>query len=127
MKRKIIRLTEADLENIVKESAKRVLKESYDNDDSYEDDEELNWEMKELEKAFKKQNGTYHAKSSDGSLETGDKVVVHTKKGDIEGVIDDFDINLMTYEETVEVNYYDQEKKREMTMISVPLSRIEKL
>ena len=40
-------------------------------------------DMGELTKAFQKGNGTYQATSRDGKFKTGDKVVVHTRKGDI--------------------------------------------
>lgn len=132
MKKKIIRLTEADLKDMVMQSVRRLLKESYANDEEYsfedeDEDEEISYEMAQLQKAFQKENGTYHAKSSDGTFETGDKVVMHTKKGDIEGVIDDFDVNFMTYEETADVKYFDQTRNKEMTMIGVPLSKISKI
>lgn len=112
-KKKIIRLTEADLKNMVMQSVRRLLKESYEDDEDYsfedeDEDEEISYEMAQLQKAFQKENGMYHAKSSDGTFETGDKVVIHTKKGDIEGVIDDFDVNFMTYEETADVKYFDE-------------------
>ena len=112
------------------QSVRRLLKESYANDEEYsfeDEDEEISYEMTQLQKAFQKENGTYHAKSSDGTFETGDKVVMHTKKGDIEGVIDDFDVNFMTYEETADVKYFDQTRNKEMTMIGVPLSKISKI
>ena len=130
MEKKIIRLTEADLKEMVMQSVRRLLKESYANDEDYsfEDaDEDISYEMAQLQKGFQKENGTYHAKSSDGTFETGDKVVIHTKKGDVEGVIDDFDINFMTYEETADVKYFDQTQNKEMTMIGVPLSKISKM
>ncbi len=130
MKKKIIRLTEADLKEMVMQSVRRLLKESYANDEDYsfeDEDEDISYEMGQLQKAFQKENGTYHAKSSDGTFKTGDKVVIHTKKGDIEGVIDDFDVNFMTYEETADIKYFDQAKNKEMTMIGVPLSKISKI
>ena len=120
---KLIKLTESDLHNIIMESVQDILKEWSDSDE-----EELNYDMQQLQKAFQKQNGTYHAKSSEGQFQTGDKVVIHTKKhGDIEGVIEDFDVNYMTYEETADVTYFDKEKNKELTMIGVPLSKIEKI
>lgn len=130
--KKIIRLTEADLKDMVMQSVRRLLKESYANDEDYsfengDEDEETSYDMAQLQKAFQKENGTYHAKSSDGTFETGENVVMHTNKGDIEGVIDDFDINFMTYEETADVKYFDQAKNKEMTMIGVPLSKISKM
>lgn len=93
------------------------LKESYD--------DELSYDMKELTKAFQKANGTYQAKSSDGNFQTGDRVIVHGKKGNIEGVITDFGTHLMTWEETCDVDY-DKDGKT-WTLLSVPLDRIEKI
>ena len=117
----IIRLTESDLHRMVIESVNSVL-------EGIEGDDELNYDMREFIKAMQKSKGTYHAKSSDGSLQTGDKVIVHTnRRGDIEGVVEDFDTNLMTGEETVDVDYFDEEKGRKMTMICCPISRIEKI
>lgn len=111
-----IHLKESELRQMIAESVKKVLKE----------DEELDYDMRELQKAFQKQNGTYHATSEDGSLQTGDKVIVHTRKmGDIEGVIEDFGTHLMTWEETADVKY--MKDGREWTMMSVPLNRIEKI
>ena len=110
-----IRLKESELKRMISESVKRVLSEN----------EELDYEMRELKKFFQKQNGKYHAKSSDGKFETGDKVIVHSKKGDIEGVIDDFGTHLMTWEETADVNYMKDGK--EYTFLGVPLSKIEKI
>ena len=122
MKKKLIKLTESDLYNIIEGTVKSIIKESY------EDDEELNYDMQQLQKAFQKQNGTYSATSSDGKFKTGDKVIVHTKKnGDIEGLIEDFGTNIMTWEEDCDIKYFDENKGKEMTMLSVPLTRIEKI
>lgn len=114
--KRVIRLKESELKRMIAESVRKILKE----------DEELDYDMRELQKAFQKQNGTYHATSEDGRLQTGDKVIVHTRKmGDIEGVIDDFGTHLMTWEETADVKY--MKDGREWTMMSVPLNRIEKI
>ena len=122
MKKKLIRMTENDLHSIIKESVNKIIKESY------EDDEESAYEMGLLNKALQKEKGTYHATSQDGKFQTGDKVIVHTKKrGDIEGVIDDFDTHLMTWEEVADVKYFDKERGKEMTMMSVPLKCLEKI
>lgn len=134
MKKKLIRLTESDLHKLIGTSVKRIIKESFD-DGNYDDEEgfdpskeELDWELKQFQKAMQKQNGTYHAKSSDGNFQTGDKVIVHTKNmGDIEGVIEDFDTNIMTWEDTVDVKYFDEKRGEEMIMLSVPLTKIEKI
>ena len=116
-----IRLTEQDLYSVIRNSVKRIIKESYEYDD------ELSYDMKELEKAFKKAHGTYHASSSNGQFHTGDKVIVHSKRyGDFEGIIEDFDINFMTYKENADIKFYN-DNGREMTMLSVPLSKIEKV
>ena len=111
-----IRLNESELKQMIAESVKKFLKEN----------EELDYDMRELQKAFQKQNGTYNATSEDGTLQTGDKVIVHTRKmGDIEGVIEDFGTHLMTWEETADIKY--MKDGREWTMMSVPLNRIEKI
>ena len=137
----MIRLTESDFYDIISGSVKKLIREFDDSDahlqqdndlpDDYneddEDDEEVGYEMQQLQKAFQKQNGTYHATSSDGQFQTGDKVIVHSKKGDIHGVIEDFGTNIMTWEEDCDVTYFDKEKGKEMTMISIPLTKIEKV
>ena len=117
-----IRLTEQDLYSVIRNSVKRIIKESYDD---YGDD--LSYDMKEFEKAIKKAHGTYHASSSNGQFHTGDKVIVHTKRyGDVEGIIEDFDINFMTYKENADIKFYNDDG-REMTLMSVPLSKIAKV
>ena len=131
--KRVIRLRESELKRLISESVKRVLKETeeisdYDDelDDYDEEDDELSYDMRELQKAFQKQDGTYHATSQDGSLQTGDRVIVHSKNmGDIEGVIDDFGTHLMTWEETADVKYFKDGK--EWTLVSVPLDKIEKI
>ena len=65
-----------------------------------------------------------NSKSRDGKFKTGDKVIIHSRRGDIEGVISDFDTNLMTSEETTDVDY--DHNGRTMTMIGVPLKALEK-
>ena len=92
---------------------------------NYETQEELNYEVRELQKAFQKQNGTYFAKSENGKFQTGDKVIVHSRRGDIIGTITDFDINIMTWKEQAEIDYVEDGKT--MTMLCVPLSKIEKI
>lgn len=90
-----------------------------------EADEEMRYDMGELTKAFQKANGTYQATSMDGKFKTGDKVIVHTRKGDIQGVISDFSENFMTYEETADVDF--KENGQIKTLISCPLNKIEKI
>lgn len=106
----------------------KMLKESFDDDDAFwkqEQQDELDYDMGELTKAFQKMNGKYQAKSRDGKWQTGDRVIVHGKTKNIEGVITDFDVNFMTYEENCDVDY--EKDGRTYTMINVPLSRIEKI
>lgn len=128
--KKTIRLTEKELHKLIKESVKRVLRESTEIDpdtSDYENDEEMSWEMRNFMNAMKKANGTYHATSSDGQYQTGDRVRVNNLKcGSIEGVIEDFDTNFMTFEECCSVDYVNSEG-RKMTMIGIPLSNIEKI
>ena len=85
----------------------------------------MRYDMGELTKAFQKGNGTYQATSRDGKFKTGDKVVVHTRKGDIQGVIFDFTENFMTYTETADVDFEEDGKTK--TLIFCPLDKIEKI
>ena len=97
------------INKIVSETLKRTLSEGMTPEDKWvvdeEADEDMRYEMGELNKAFQKTNDTYQATSKDGNFKTGDNVIVHTRKGDIEGVISDFDVNFMTYKETADVEY----------------------
>lgn len=95
------------------------LRESYD--------EDIDYEMSQFIKAVQKRRGTYSAKSYDGKLKVGDKVVVNSDKGLIDGVISDFDVNIMTGGETVEIEYWNEEKKSKWTMCGVPISRVKKV
>lgn len=107
----------------IMESRKKKVNEAL----SPEMEDELSYDMREFTKAMQKSNGTYHAKSSDGTFQTGDNVVVHSRlKGDIKGVITDFDVNFMTFEETADVDYQDENGKT-FTLMSVPLSKIQKI
>lgn len=128
MKQKI-QLNEKQLKSIILNSVKKILNEGLYNDDEEfwknERDAEMNYDLKNFEKAAQQDKGTYQASSSDNSFHIGDHVVVHAKRGDVEGVISDFDDNLMTGEEQVSVNY---EKNGETwTMICIPISKIEKI
>lgn len=129
--KKTIKLTEKRLNSIITESVKKALKEYVrtpedEFNDNFEREQELNYDMDQFRKAVQKSNGTYYAKSSQGNLQTGDNVVVHTKKGDINGVIEDFDWNDMTFEETCDVKFTDETGKTK-TLICCPLSKIEKV
>lgn len=90
-------------------------------------DEDIDYEMSQFIKAVQKRRGTYSAKSYDGKLKVGDKVVVNSSKGLIDGVISDFDVNIMTGGETVEIEYWNEEKKSKWTMCGVPISRVKKV
>ena len=117
------------IDMIVSETLKRALNEVMSPEDKWvadeEADEDRRYEIGELNKAFQKANNTYQATSSDGNFKTGDKVIVHTRKGDIEGVITDFDVNFMTYKETADVEY--NENGRTRTLLGCPLDKIEKI
>ena len=114
--KRTIRLRESELRRMISESIRSVLKE----------DEELDYDMRELKKALQKQYGTYHATSQNGDFQTGDRVIVHSKRmGDIEGIIEDFGTHLMTWEETADVIF--MKDGREMTLAGVPLSKITKI
>ena len=99
----MVHINESELKNIIrntlKETLTKALREEMSPEDKWvadvEADEEMRYDMGELTKAFQKSNGTYQATSSDGKFKTGDKVVVHTRKGDIQGVISDFSENFM--------------------------------
>jgi len=126
--RQLVLSKRKDFGNVYENSQIKESESDYDDDSEYfkqEEEDELNYDLKELSKAFQKSNGTYHAKSSDGSFQTGDKVIVHGKTKEIEGIIEDFDTNFMTYEETCDVKY--QKDGKEWTMIGVPLSKVEKI
>ena len=129
----MIHINESELKNIIrktlKESLTKALREEMSPEDKWvadeEADEEMRYDMGELSKAFQKSNGTYQATSRDGKFKTGDKVVVHTRKGDIQGVISDFSENFMTYEETADVDFEEGGKTK--TLLSCPLDKIEKI
>lgn len=127
--KRTIKLRESELRRMIAESVKRALNEVMSPEDKWvadeEADEDMRYEMGELDKAFQKANDTYQATSSDGNFKTGDKVIVHRRKGDIEGVITDFDVNFMTYKETADVEY--NENGRTRTLLGCPLDKIEKI
>ena len=128
----MVHIKESELKNIIRKTLKESLIKALNEEVSPEDkwaadeeaDEEMRYEMGELRKAFQKANGTYQATSRDGKFKTGDKVVVHTKKGDIQGVISDFSENFMTYKETADVDVEEDGKTK--TLMSCPLDKIEK-
>lgn len=129
----MVHIKESELKNIIRKTLKESLMKALNEEVSPEDkwaadeeaDEEMRYEMGELRKAFQKTNGTYQATSRDGKFKTGDKVVVHTKKGDIQGVISDFSENFMTYKETADVDFEEDGKTK--TLMSCPLDKIEKI
>lgn len=129
----MIHINESELKNIIrktlKESLTKALREEMSPEDKWvadeEADEEMRYDMGELSKAFQKANGNYQATSRDGKFKTGDKVVVHTRKGDIQGVISDFSENFMTYKETADVDFEEDGKTK--TLLSCPLDKIEKI
>ena len=129
----MIHINESELKNLIrktlKESLTKALYEDMPPEDKWvadeEADEEMRYDMGELSKAFQKANGTYQATSRDGKFKTGDKVLVHTRKGDIQGVISDFSENFMTYKETADVDFEEDGKTK--TLISCPLDKIEKI
>ena len=54
-------------------------------------------------------------------IENGTKVIVSLKSGRvITGTIVDGDYNCFTFEKQYDVNYYDEQKGKELTMICVP-------
>lgn len=129
----MVHINESELKNIIrktlKESLNKALYEEMSPEDKWvadeEADEEMRYDMGELSKAFQKSDGTYQATSRDGKFKTGDKVVVHTRKGDIQGVISDFSENFMTYKETADVDFEEDGKTK--TLLSCPLDKIEKI
>lgn len=129
----MVHINESELKNIIRNTLKETLTKALHEEMSPEDkwvadeeaDEEMRYDMGELTKAFQKSNGTYQATSRDGKFKTGDKVVVHTRKGDIQGVISDFSENFMTYKETADVDFEEDGKTK--TLIGCPLDKIEKL
>lgn len=112
---------------------KKKLNEDIEDDDFNVDDldwetqQELNYDLHQFNKAAQQANGTYQATSQDGSLKTGDRVAFQTVNGLIDGIIVDFDINPMTGEETADVDYWRRDKAAKWTMLSIPLSKIQKL
>jgi hypothetical protein len=117
------RAFESKIRNMVKEALNE-----YSDDDAFwkqQQDDEMSYDMRELTKAMQQANGTYHAKSSDGQFQTGDKVIVHGRTQNIEGVIKDFGTHLMTWEETCDVDY--EKDGKTWTLLSVPLNKIEKV
>ena len=126
-KRKEIKQPTAALESKIRNMVKEAIDDLSDDDEHWkqEQDDEMSYDMRELTKAMQQANGTYHAKSSDGQFQTGDKVIVHGRTQNIEGVIKDFGTHLMTWEETCDVDY--QKDGKTWTLISVPLNKVEKI
>lgn len=105
---------------------KKPLKEEEleDDDDWFwkqQEEDELNYEMGEFERAMQKSNGTY--KKTVNGFSVGDRVLVHARKGDFEGTIEDFDTHMMTWEDVMDV-------KRDsdgFTVMGVPFNKVEKI
>lgn len=106
------------IDRLISNVIRKRINEAIDND-------ELNYDMRELSKAFQKANGTYHAKSSDGKWQTGDRVIVHGRTKNIEGTIKDFGENIMTWKEDCDVEF--EENGQIKTLLGVPLDRIERV
>lgn len=126
-KRKEIKRPTAALESKIRNMVKEAIDDLSDDDEHWkqEQDDEMSYDMREYIKAMQQANGTYHAKSSDGQFQTGDKVIVHGRTQNIEGVIKDFGTHLMTWEETCDVDY--QKDGKTWTLMSVPLNKVEKI
>jgi len=126
-KRKEIKHPTAALESKIRNMVKEAIDDLSDDDEHWkqEQDDEMSYDMREYIKAMQQANGTYHAKSSDGQFQTGDKVIVHGRTQNIEGVIKDFGTHLMTWEETCDVDY--QKDGKTWTLMSVPLNKVEKV
>lgn len=114
---------ESKLRNIVREALTEI-----SDDDAFwkqQHQDELNYDMREFTKAMQQANGTYHAKSSDGKWQTGDRVIVHGRTKNIEGTIKDFGENLMTWKEDCDVDF--EENGQIKTLLGVPLDRLERV
>lgn len=116
---------ESDNKSLYRAIRNEIMFNNHSLSESY--DEDIDYEMSQFIKAVQKRRGTYSAKSYDGKLKVGDKVVVNSSKGLIDGVISDFDVNIMTGGETVEIEYWNEEKKSKWTMCGVPISRVKKV
>ena len=116
---------ESDNKSLYRAIRDEIMFNNHSLSESY--DEDIDYEMSQFIKAVQKRRGTYSAKSYDGKLKVGDKVVVNSSKGLIDGVISDFDVNIMTGGETVEIEYWNEEKKSKWTMCGVPISRVKKV
>jgi hypothetical protein len=126
-KRKEINKPMAAFESKIRNMVKEAIDDYSDDEEHWkqEQDDEMSYDMRELTKAMQQANGTYHAKSSDGQFQTGDRVIVHGRTQNIEGVIKDFGTHLMTWEETCDVDY--QKDGKTWTLMSVPLNKVEKI
>ena len=114
---------ESKLRNVVREALTEI-----SDDDAFwkqQQQDELSYDMREFTKAMQQANGTYHAKSSDGKWQTGDRVIVHGRTKNIEGTIKDFGENIMTWKEDCDVDF--EENGQIKTLLGVPLDRLEKV
>ena len=109
--KKTIKLTESELKNIVTETVKSLLKES--------------WELDQFNYLRDKEHGKYDGTNPHGGkFNIKDRVLVTKRNGEtFEGVISDCDINDTTFGVQYDVDYETNGKIR--TMIGVPEKAIE--
>jgi hypothetical protein len=114
-------------ESKIRKTIREALTEISDDDAFWKQQQkdELDYDMREFTKAMQQANGTYHAKSSDGKWQTGDRVIVHGRTKNIEGTIKDFGENIMTWKEDCDVDF--EENGQIKTLLGVPLDRLEKI
>ena len=126
-KRKDFKRPTNTFENKMREAIREALTEISDDDAFWKQQQkdELDYDMREFTKAMQQANGTYHAKSSDGKWQTGDRVIVHGRTKNIEGTIKDFGENIMTWKEDCDVDF--EENGQIKTLLGVPLDRLEKI
>lgn len=126
-KRKDFKRPTNTFENKMREAIREALTEISDDDAFWKQQQkdELDYDMRQFTKAMQQANGTYHAKSSDGKWQTGDRVIVHGRTKNIEGTIKDFGENMMTWKEDCDVDF--EENGQIKTLIGVPLDRLERV
>lgn len=126
-KRKDFKRPTNTFENKMREAIREALTEISDDDAFWKQQQkdELDYDMREFTKAMQQANGTYHAKSSDGKWQTGDRVIVHGRTKNIEGTIKDFGENIMTWKENCDVDF--EENGQIKTLLGVPLDRLERV
>lgn len=126
-KRKEFKPASETFESKIRKTIREALTEISDDDAFWKQQQkdELDYDMREFTKAMQQANGTYHAKSSDGKWQTGDRVIVHGRTKNIEGTIKDFGENIMTWKEDCDVDF--EENGQIKTLLGVPLDRLEKI